>query len=392
MAPESNVTLQRLAAGSPHRKCIGFVGGGRRCPAGQYDSPCDTPRLRPDSPRPVGEFAVSSARTAAVEPSALHVNDAAFTAQRMIAEASRRGHTWHYLPKAAPTQEWRGLTGHARRAVIGGAWVARLALLARRHDIVHVHSASTLAHSRLGAPRYVLHCHGTDVRTAQYDPVRMNSIRTGLREAEAVFYSTPDLAEHVLPHRADAVYLPVPIDVDNVARWGPKPGKPQVVFASRWTPDKDSAAQLEVARDLVAAVGDRAEVVGLDWGPHAADAAALGVRLVPRDSHAAYLKLLAGAHVVVGQSAGILAGSELEALAAGAPVVVPVPLPLYSASPPPVLGGSVAEAVTAVVAVLDGTQQHDAEVGRNWIRDEHGVERGVNTVAEVYQEVMAARK
>lgn len=326
------------------------------------------------------------------QPSALHVNDAAFTAQRLIAEADHRGYAWHYLPKAASNQEWRGLTGHARRAVIGGAWVARLRVLARRHDIVHVHSASTLAHSRLGAPRFVLHCHGTDVRTTQYDSARRASIRAGLRDAEAVFYSTPDLAEHVLPHRSDAVYLPVPIDVDNIPKWAPESGKPQVVFASRWSPDKDSATQLAVARDLVAALGDRAEVVGLDWGPQTADAAALGVRLVSRGDHDAYLRLLAGAHVVVGQSGKILAGSELEALAAGAPVVVPVPLPLYSASPPPVLGGSVADAVDAVVAVLEGTQRHDAKVGRTWIRDEHGVERGVDTVAGVYQEVMAARK
>ncbi|WP_199430650.1 glycosyltransferase [Qaidamihabitans albus] len=326
------------------------------------------------------------------QPSVLHVNDAAFTARRMIAEAGRRGYTWRYLPKAAPDQEWRGLTGRARRAVIGAAWVARLWLQARRHDIVHVHSASTLAHSRFGAPRFVVHCHGTDVRTAQYDPPRSAGIRAGLRDAEAVFYSTPDLAEHVLPHRADAVYLPVPIDVDDVEKWSPAPGRPQVVFASRWSPDKDSATQLALARDLVAAVGDRADVVGLAWGPQADEAAELGVRLVPRGDHAAYLRLLAGAHVVVGQAAGILAASELEALAAGSPLVVPVPLPLYSASPPPVLGGSVTEAADAVTALLDGSQPHDPDVARRWAREEHGVERAVDTVARVHRDVMAARR
>src|ERR1700761_7596213 len=184
----------------------------------------------------------------------------------MIVEATRRGYTWHYLPKAAPAQDWSGVVGQARKAVIGGAWVAKLKLLARKHDIVHVHSASTLAHSRLGAPRFVLHCHGTDVRTAQYEPRWTDTIRAGLRDAEAVFYSTPDLAEHVLPHRADAIYLPVPIDVANIPPWQPTPGKPTVLFSSRWSPDKNSAIQLAVARDLVAAVGDRADVVGLDWG------------------------------------------------------------------------------------------------------------------------------
>jgi hypothetical protein len=343
----------------------------------------------------LSEDAVTGAPTAGVstvQPSVLHVNDAAHTARRMIAEARCRGYTWDYLPKAAPAQEWRGLTGRTRRAVIGGVWVARLGVLARRHDIVHVHSASTLAHSRLGAPRFVLHCHGTDVRTAQYEPRWTDTIRAGLRDAEAVFYATPDLAEHVLPHRADAIYLPVPVDVDNIPAWAPTSGRPQVVFASRWAPDKVSTTQLAVARDLVATLGDRADIVGVDWGPQAPDAAALGVRLVPRGEHAAYLRLLAGAHVVVGQSLGALGASELEALAVGAPLVVPVPLPLYAAAPPPVLGGSVADAVSATAALLDGTQPHDPEATRNWTRDVHGTSRAVDTVAAVYRDVVAARR
>ena len=323
------------------------------------------------------------------QPSALHVNEAAFTAQRMIAEATRRGYRWDFLPKAAAAQDWRGLTGKARKAVLGGAWVARLRLQAKRHDVVHVHSASTLAHARLGAPRYVLHCHGSDVRTAQYTPAQGDSIRAGLREAEAVFFSTPDLAEHVLPHRADAIYLPVPIDVDGIAEWAPADGKPAVVFASRWSPEKDSATQLAVAAELVKALGDRADVVGLDWGPQAPDAAAAGVRLVPTGEHASYLRLLSTAHVVVGQSAGILAASELEAMAAGTPVVVPVPLPLYEA--PPVFGGSVTDAVAAVAELLDGTAGHDPGKARAWVRDVHGVEHAVDTVAKVHRDVVAAR-
>lgn len=342
----------------------------------------------------LSEDAVQGApATGSAQPTALHVNDAAFTARRLIAEAHRRGFTWDFLPKAAPAQEWRGITGKVRRAAIGAAWVARLRRQAGRHDVVHVHSASTLAHSRHGAPRYVVHCHGTDVRTAQYQPRWTDTIRNGLRDAEAVFYSTPDLAEHVLPHRQDAIYLPVPLDVDEVPVWAPENGRPQVFFASRWTADKDgSVAQLDVARDLVAAVGDRADVVALDWGPQAADAADLGVRLVPRVEHADFLKLLAGAHVVVGQTAGILASSELEALAAGAPTVLPVALPLYADAPPPVLGGSRSDAVAAVVALLDGTQAHDPATGREYVRDVHGVARAVDTVAEVHRAVVAARR
>ncbi len=328
----------------------------------------------------------------AAQPTALHVNDAAFTAHRMIAEATRRGYTWHFMPKAAPTQEWRGVTGKARKAAIGVTWAARLAVRARQHDIVQIHSAGVLAHSRVSAPRYVLHCHGTDLRTRQYEPGWSRTIRDGLRDAEAVFYPTPELAEHVLPHRPDAIYVPIPVDVQNVAEWAPEPGRPRVFFASRWSPDKNSATQLAVASELMAAVGDRADVVGLDWGPQAEQAAALGVRLLPPCDQADYLRLIVGSSVVIGQAAGILATSELETLAAGAPLVLPVPLPLYADTKPPVHGGTIADAVEATVALLAGDGAHDLATTRTWTRDHHGIEHAVDTVARVHREVMAARR
>jgi hypothetical protein len=263
---------------------------------------------------------------------------------------------------------------------------------ARRHDIVHVHSASTVAHSHYGAPRYVLHCHGTDVRVAQYDPARGPGIRTALRDAEAVFFATPDLAEHVLPQRPDALYVPVPVDVADIPPWAPADGTPRVMFASRWTSDKNSSTLLEAAAAMVKALDGRAEVTGLDWGPYAAEAAAAGVVLLPRCDHAAYLELLAGSHVVVGQATGMLGVSDLEALAAGAPLVVPVPLPRYADNPPPAYAGDVAVAVAATLALLDGTQAHEPQAVRQWASDNHGVEHAVDIVAASHRHVVAARK
>ncbi|MGH3491689.1 MAG: hypothetical protein ACRDRL_07390, partial [Sciscionella sp.] len=64
----------------------------------------------------------------------------------------------------------------------------------------------------------------------------------------------------------------------------------------------------------------------------------------------------------------------------------------YAASSPPLLGGSVVEAVAAVAAILDATQRHDPAVARSWVRDTQGVEQGVETVAGVYRDVVAARR
>ena len=324
-------------------------------------------------------------------PSALHVGDAAFTAARLVAEARRRGLPWDHLPLAGGDQDWSGVAGRARRAVVGARWLTQLAVAARRHDVVHVHSATTLPHVRPVSRRFVLHCHGTDVRTSQYDPARGEGIRAGLRDAEAVFYSTPDLAEHVLPHRPDATLLPVPVDVASIPVWSPAPGLPRVLFASRWEDVKGLDAQLETAELLVRALAGLGEVVGLDWGPAAPSAAALGVRLVPRLDHAAYLDLLAGSAAVVGQSAGILSASELEAMATGGPLAVPSSLALYADSAPPVLGSDPASVTDAVVAVVTDPTLHDAGASRSWVERWHGTARGVDTVSAVYDGVMAAR-
>lgn len=325
-------------------------------------------------------------------PSAIHVNDAARTAELLVTEARRRGLPWDRMPIAAPAQDWSGLVGRARRTALGARWLARLAANARSHDIVHVHSASTLPHVRPVVRRFVLHCHGSDVRTRLHQPGRAGAaVRRGLQEAEAVLYSTPDLEQHVLPLRPDAQLLPVPVDVATLPRWAPDPSRPRVVFASRWEEVKGLRTQLETARLLLEALGDRAEVVGLRWGPAAQEAAALGVRLLPKLDHAAYLALLADAAAVVGQGAGILSASELEAMGTGAPLAVPSPLPLYRDSQPPVLGTSPDSVTEAVIAVLDHPDSHDVEACRRWVQEWHGPARGVDTVARVYDAVMAAR-
>jgi hypothetical protein len=320
---------------------------------------------------------------------ALHVNDCAFTAAHLVAKARSRGLPWSFQPVAAQGRTWAGPAAQAERAVLGAAWLARLGVRAARHDLLHVHSGSVVRHTRLVPRRFALHLHGTDIRTLQYEPRWQVVLDWGLRHAVHVFYSTPDLAAHTMPHRADASYVPVPIDVDELPAAQPAAGIPQVVIASRWEPVKGLAAQLATARLAVRALAGRARVVGLDWGPAAAQARAVGVELVPTRAHADYLSLLAGATVVIGQAGAILSASELEAMGTGVPVVLPVPLPLYEGSAPPRYGDSPESAVEAVVAAVEGTLAHDAGAAQRWVRDHHDPGLGVDIVTEVYDRLAA---
>lgn len=322
-------------------------------------------------------------------PRVLHVGEAARTAAFLIDEAHRRGLPWDHLPLADPTLRWPGPAARLQRAARGAVWLARLRLVAARHDVIHLHSASTYGHSRYAAHRFVLHCHGTDVRTAQYEPRLGPVVRAALDRAERVLYSTPDLAEHILPRRPDATYFPVPVDMRALPAWT-RPEQPRIVFASRWEGVKGLERQLEVAAALRSALGDRAELVGLDWGPAAEEARARGIRLVPRLDHDRYVEWLAGSTAVIGQASGILSASELEALGSGAPLLVPVPLPLYAADPPPVLGGDVEDVVEAARGLVEGAP-HAAQTGRDWVTRVHGTTRAVDELCTLYADVVASR-
>lgn len=317
----------------------------------------------------------------------LHVNDCAFTAANLLAEAQRRGLPWGFQPLAADTRDWTGPVARARRAALGAAWLARLARRSWDADLLHVHFATVVHHTRVIPRPYVLHVHGTDVRTLQYTPHYGPTIRRALAGAAAVVYSTPDLAEHTLPHRADAHYLPVPIAVDSVPPWHPGPAR-QVFFASRWENVKGLDHQLAAARALVRRVGADVAVTGLDWGPATEAARAAGVQLVDRRDHAGYLRLLAGAHVVVGQSGGILSASELEALAIGVPVVMTAQHSLYAAAPPPVLDSATAgtdDVVAAALAALsDPPGFAAAQQGTAWVRAHHRAAAQVDRLLEIY--------
>lgn len=320
---------------------------------------------------------------------ALHVNDCAFTAEQLVRTARSRGLPWSFQPVAATGRRWNGPVDQAERAVRGAAWLARLGARAARNDLVHVHSAGVVRHTRLVPRRFVLHLHGTDIRSLQYDPQWQAVIDWGLRHALHVFYSTPDLAAHVLPHRPDATQVPVPVDVVRLPPYRPDRDDPYVLFASRWEAVKGLETQVDTLRRTVSAVGGRARVLGLDWGPGAREAGAAGVSLVPQRDHAAYLDLLAGATAVIGQAGGILSASELEAIGIGVPVAVPVPLPLYDAVRPPVLGHSPSAAAEAVAAVVAGDLAVDSDTGRAWVAEHHAPALGVDLVLEAYDRLAA---
>jgi len=85
----------------------------------------------------------------------------------------------------------------------------RCLLLARKFDLVHVHSFDKLVpYLKLLYPSkpIVLHYHGTDIRGKWLQKQKYWS------KADAILYSTPDLFNDDTPE--NAIYMPNPVDVD----------------------------------------------------------------------------------------------------------------------------------------------------------------------------------
>ena len=237
----------------------------------------------------------------AAEPRVLHIYDAADVGATLVKYGRRAGRPWRHFNVLPPEGTPASVCRPGREARRGAAWQARRAAAILRSDLLHVHSGSRIGvvRSRPVKP-FLLHFHGTDIRTQYYEPARRPALQWGADHAVKVLYLTPDLREHAEAARADAAYLPNPVDLEELPEWRPRRPARALFSPPAGIPSKGGRNQLELVRALRAAVGPDVELQGLDWGDGAPQAAELGVVLVPKMAKPDYLRWLASAHVVVG--------------------------------------------------------------------------------------------
>ena len=337
----------------------------------------------------------------------LHVNDIARIGSALVRRARAEGLRWDVYDTARADPGWSPRTRALRRALRGARWEAGLVRRAVRADLLDVHGATVTAHTDWLRRPCVLHLHGTDIRVRRYQARYADLVTRAVRRARDVYYTTPDLAEHVLDLRPDAVLQPVVVDVDELVGHEPaesaglaEPTEPaesvehgpfRVLFASRWDAAKGGELQVEVLDALRSAYGDSIVLEGLDWGEGAPRAARdHGVELRPRMGHDAYARWLATGSVAVGQMPGCMGVSELEAVGSGVTTVMALDRRWYDGTHDttrdvPVLGGPVdrSDMVEAVVRgvgrALDGERVTN---GRAWVAEHHSPRRAVARLVE----------
>ena len=327
----------------------------------------------------------------------LHVNDVARIGSALVRQARSVGLDWDLYDTARIDPRWSPRTRGVRRALRGAAWEAGLARRALSADLLDVYGATVTAHTRWLRRPYVLHLHGTDIRVRRYEAPYKELVERAVREARDVFYTTPDLADHVLDLAPEATLQPVIVDVRELpvvtGETGPRP---RILFPSRWDAAKGGAAQLRLLATLRQEFGDTVELEGLDWGENAAAAANdYGVQLRPHMSHSDYARWLGSGTLAVGQMTGYMSISELEAIATGTTTVMALNSRWYDGSHPttrdvPVLGGAV-DTDRLLEATVEGVRQGLEGVcvsgGREWVAMHHSPECAVQRLQTRFAEL-----
>lgn len=345
-------------------------------------------------------------------PRVVHVNDVAGVASAAVAEAAAEGLPWRLWPLPQVRGRWLGAKLWIRMRD-----VAHFRALGRSADIVHVHYGHFAYYAWSVRRPYLLHLHGTDVRVNVGSRGLGRLTRRAIHRAAAVVYSTPDMRDAVHALRPDATWLPAPLDPSVTAaeaRYGPwqgpaEPSRPLIVFASRWDVVKGLDELLAAARALRLCYPE-ADLVGVDWGAGAADAAAAGVRLLSLLPAAEFRDLLAGADVVIGQLAsGALGVADLTAMALGRPLVARfTEIEAYGGDAAPIWNTATTTPLEAVAEILnlaaDGRDPDAAEAGdvpagqeavrqrcvaaADWARRHHGPGAFVTAATAIYRRVL----
>ncbi|HYS98535.1 MAG TPA: glycosyltransferase family 4 protein [Candidatus Dormibacteraeota bacterium] len=257
-----------------------------------------------------------------------------------------------------------------------------------RYDAIHIHWVPRGIIGLLTGRRFLVQAHGSDLHKAINTPGLSSLNRRVLERARVIFYVTPNLEPYIHRFADRARYLPNPIDVRSPAPRARAPeGVRRVVIFTRLDPVKG----VERIFPAVERLSQIVEVTALAWGPLARDYTARYrgfvnfVDLVPHEQVTEFLEQF---DLVVGQmEQGILSLSELEAMAAGKPLITGIDRDLYPGDKPPVVSSDNPDQLVAQVEALHGDVKRLADLareGREWVRRNHSYERHLGLLEAAY--------
>lgn len=258
----------------------------------------------------------------------------------------------------------------------------------QKYDVVHIHWLSHGIVGVLSGQEFFAQAHGSDLHLNLNNPVYRRVTRSVLQRAKKVFYVTPNLKSYLNGYENKLVYLPNPVDLRGIAAGSAPPSRVEkgLIF-TRLDPVKG----VEQIFPAVEALARLMDVTALDWGPLAPGyfkRYGRHVRFVPRVPHEEIGPFLQQFDVVIGQMRqGILSLMEIEALAAGRPLVTAVNWDLYREDPPPVVHAATPGEIVSAVESMSADHSELARLsreGREWAVRNHSYARHLQLLEATY--------
>jgi glycosyltransferase involved in cell wall biosynthesis len=256
------------------------------------------------------------------------------------------------------------------------------------YDVIHIHWVSRGIIGLLSGKPFLIQAHGSDLHMHLNTPGMFTLSRLVLERARVIFYVTPNLESYVHRFADKLCYLPNPVNVRSVTET-PHPPKEvkRVIFFMRLDPVKGVERAFPAAERLASAM----EVTAVRWGRLTEDyARRYGevVRLVDPVPHDRIGDFLSQFDLVVGQmEQGALGLSELEAMAAGRPLIFGIDRSMYPGDKPPVVSSHDPDELVLKVAQLKDDSKRLANLsheGREWVCRNHGYERHLKLLEAAY--------
>jgi glycosyltransferase involved in cell wall biosynthesis len=271
-------------------------------------------------------------------------------------------------------------------------WLSLIRTVRRGNfDLAHIHYAYLGMLGALGKFPYILHCHGSDLRSPT--GVTRPLIYRALRHADHVFYSTPDLAPFVNSVRDDGEFLPNPIDTDEFRPMTGARDRRDVMICCALTDIKGAPELLEACRQLQVRRPE-IRITAIAGGSCTEQFSQLpNVTLIYRQFRERLPEILNRHGVIVGSvELGIAGMAELEAMACGRPVINWFDFAGAYPEEPPFVRGVTGEEISAAVERLVDNPDERARLGdsgREWVTRHHRLDDAAARVETVSEEILA---
>lgn len=257
------------------------------------------------------------------------------------------------------------------------------------YDVVHIHYLSQGIVGVLARRPFFAQAHGSDLHVNTRNVAYRRLTTAVVKAARAVFYVTPNLRQYLEGYHTPLVYLPNPVAVSATAGAAPAPS--QIRRAVIFTRLHQVKGVDLIFPAVEALAEDGVEITALEYGPLAREYMARYGRWVRFDRpvpHSQVGDYLASFDLMIGQMRqGIIGLSEIEALAAGRPVIAALDGRFYPDDPPPVIAAAGPDEIVAAVRRLRHERDELARLaaaGREWAERNHGYQQHLQKLESAY--------